>query len=209
MMIVGRSGSGKSTLARCVAEWERPDEGRVEIFGGVKVQLIPQEPGASLNPHWTAAEAVAEPYRLGGYPKGEAIELAMKWINRMELPANAGHKLTSHCSGGEQARLAIARALTAITMDKGSAGLLIFDEAFSALDQDLRIRILELLLGLQHEFGVTFIFTSHDLAITSCYAERIVVMHQGELVEQGERDQMLTAPKSQAMQSLLAAAQSY
>ena len=206
LMIVGRSGSGKSTLARCAANWEQPDEGTVEIGSGVKVQLIPQEPGASLNPHWTAAEAVAEPYRLCGRTKRDAFALAVKWMERMELPGDTGQKLARNCSGGEQARLAIARGLAAVTVDTDFAGLLIFDESFSALDEELRVRIFDLLLGLQSEFGATYVFVSHDLAITSRSVNRIAVMEQGCLVEEGEREQMLTAATSDAMRGLLAAA---
>jgi len=206
LMIVGRSGSGKSTLARCAAKWEQPDEGLVEIDSGVRVQLIPQEPGSSLNPHWTGTEAVAEPYRIYRHAKNEAMELARKWLERVELRPETGHKFTREFSGGEQARLAIARALAAVTIDDAKAGLLIFDESFSSLDEELRTRIFDLLLRLNEELGVGYIFTSHELTIASRYVHRIAVMEDGELVEEGDRDKILTTPKSDAMLALLAAA---
>lgn len=207
LMIVGESGSGKSTLARCLAGWEAPDEGSIELFCAAKPQLVPQEPAASLNPRWSALEIVAEPYRISGMSKTEAQRLASGWLHRMELPANSFAKVSSTFSGGEQARLAIARGLAAVNPQadaRAGVGLLIFDESFSALDEPLRIRLLELLCALQDTLPVLYMFLSHDLAITAAYADFVAVMEDGQVVEQGTAAQVLDSPLSDAMRQLLA-----
>jgi len=202
LMITGASGSGKSTLAKVLAGWEQPDEGVIE-FSGTRPQLIPQEPATSLNPYWTALEIVAEPYRIGGMQN--AAKLAVEWIDRVELPPSCASKLSSRFSGGEQARLAIARAMAALTIEGREAGLLMFDESFSALDEPLRIRLLEFLIRLQTTFPVTYAFVSHDLGLTSGFMDSIAVMENGLIVEYGDAPQMLNAPTSQTMIRLVAA----
>jgi len=204
LLIAGESGSGKSTLARCLAGWETPDEGTIEIFGGARPQLIPQEPASSLNPYWSALAIVAEPYRIRGLSKRAAAYRAMEWLSRVELPPACAHRLSGEVSGGEQARLAIARALAALTIDGAQAGLLIFDESFSALDEALRIRLFDLLMKLRDTLPVAYAFLSHDLAITAQFVDSIAVMHQGEVVEYGSATQLLASPASPALQRLVA-----
>ena len=205
LIIVGRSGSGKSTLARCLAGWEAPDAGTIHYADGVKTQLIPQEPGASLNPRFTAIEIVSEPYRIKGIKREQAADLAASWIERVELPAQCGEKMSSEFSGGEQARLAIARAMAAIFMDERRPGLLIFDESFSALDRELRSRLFTLLIRLQSQFAATYLFIAHEILLAGQYADRIAVMEEGAIVECGKASQVMFTPSSDAMLRLVAA----
>jgi ABC-type dipeptide/oligopeptide/nickel transport system ATPase subunit len=204
LLIAGESGSGKSTLARCLAGWEMPDEGTIEIFGGARPQLIPQEPATSLNPYWSALAIVAEPYRIRGMNKRSAAHRATEWLSRVELPPDCANRLSGQVSGGEQARLAIARALAALTLDGVQPGLLIFDESFSALDEALRVRLFDLLMKLRETLPVAYAFVSHDLAITARFVDSIAVMHHGELVEYGTAAQLFACPASPAMQRLVA-----
>jgi ABC-type dipeptide/oligopeptide/nickel transport system ATPase subunit len=209
LMIVGESGSGKTTLAKCLAGWESPDQGSIELFCRAPPQLVPQEPATSLNPHWTALEIVAEPYRIGGVTKAESQRLSASWLDRMELPANYRSRACTAFSGGEQARLAIARALAAMNPGKPGAstdrsGLLMFDESFSALDEPLRIRLLDLLSSLQTELPVMYLFLSHDIVVTGGFVDSVVVMAGGQIVEQGSASEVLSSPTSEAMQRILA-----
>ena len=205
LLIAGESGSGKSTLARCLAGWETPDEGTIEVIGGARPQLIPQEPATSLNPYWTALAIVEEPYRIRGLNKRTGEHRATEWLSRVELPPDCANRLSGQASGGEQARLAIARALAALTLDGAQPGLLIFDESFSALDEALRIRLFDLLMKLRDTLPVAYAFLSHDLAITARFVDSIAVMHQGEVVEYGGAAQLLAKPASAALQRLVAA----
>ncbi len=202
LMIVGESGSGKTTLAKCLAGWEQPDQGTIELFCDARPQLIPQEPALSLNPYWNALAVVAEPFRIRGLGRREAHERAGEWMNRVELPSDSLSKLSAEFSGGEQARLAIARALAAVCSDQ-KPGLLIFDESFSALDEELRVRLLTLLGKLQEQFPVTYAFLSHDLWITSRFADFIGVLDSVEMIEFGTAMQVLSTPISGAMKLLL------
>jgi peptide/nickel transport system ATP-binding protein len=175
--LIGGSGSGKSTLARCIARLERPDSGEIRIGGTAAythadVQLIFQEAAASLNPRFTAEEIVAEPLVIQER-KGSARE----WLETVGLPADAWSKPAWAFSGGERQRLAIARAL--IVMPR----LLILDESFSGLDLALQAQLTSLLRDLRERLGLTLILISHDLALAERIADRIVVMHEGALVD--------------------------
>jgi ABC-type dipeptide/oligopeptide/nickel transport system ATPase subunit len=175
--LIGGSGSGKSSLARCIARLERPDSGEIRIGGTAAythadVQLIFQEAAASLNPRFTAEEIVAEPLVIQER-KGSARE----WLETVGLPADAWSKPAWAFSGGERQRLAIARAL--IVMPR----LLILDESFSGLDLGLQAQLTGLLRDLRERLGLTLILISHDLALAERIADRVVVMHEGALVD--------------------------
>jgi ABC-type dipeptide/oligopeptide/nickel transport system ATPase subunit len=207
LMIAGHSGSGKSTLARCLAGWEAVDAGSIELNPQAQVQLIPQDPASSLNPYWTAAQIVAEPFRIrpNALPKSRINSLVEELFRRVGLPPASQKKLSTRFSGGEQALLAIARALAAVTRKPGDSGLLLFDESLSALDVDLRISILEMLAELRTTFQLTLVFLSHDLSVTPRYADTIAVLSAGQLVEHGPTAQILNSPASPHMMDLVAA----
>jgi peptide/nickel transport system ATP-binding protein len=175
--LIGGSGSGKSTLARCIARLERADAGEIRIGGTTAythadVQLIFQEAAASLNPRFTAEEIVAEPLVIQGR-SGSARE----WLEMVGLPADSASKPAWAFSGGERQRLAIARALIL------TPRLLILDESFSGLDLALQAQLTALLRDLRARLGLTLILISHDLALAERIADRIVVMHEGALVD--------------------------
>jgi peptide/nickel transport system ATP-binding protein len=178
--LIGGSGSGKSTLARCIARLERADAGEIRIGGTTAythadVQLIFQEAAASLNPRFTAEEIVAEPLVIQGR-SGSARE----WLEMVGLPADSASKPAWAFSGGERQRLAIARALIL------TPRLLILDESFSGLDLALQAQLTALLRDLRARLGLTLILISHDLALAERIADRIVVMHEGALVDRSD-----------------------
>ena len=181
LVITGESGSGKSTLAKCLAGWEEADAGTVEFKGAKKLQLIPQDPGESLNPFWEAWEIVTESLRLAGMPKTQRREKATQWIKRVGLPAEVARRKGGTCSGGERARLAIARALVMCECEQQAPGLLIFDECFSGFNLGLRIQILDLLAELQASWPLTYIVIAHDELLTRSFADRVAVMREGRL----------------------------
>lgn len=174
--IVGRSGSGKSTLARCIAGFERPDNGSVSVPPR-DVQLILQEAAASLNPRFTAEEIVAEPLVIRR--RGNAEDRRRRVRETLELvglAASAASKPALSFSGGERQRLAVARAL--IVEPK----LLILDESLSGLDLLLQAQMTGLLASLRQRLDLTYILISHDLLLASSVCDDVIVMHHGALV---------------------------
>ncbi|HET9183193.1 MAG TPA: ABC transporter ATP-binding protein [Candidatus Angelobacter sp.] len=178
--VIGRSGSGKTTLARCIAGFEKPDSGRITFTGGGRrnVQLIFQDAGTALNPRFTAEEAIAEPLDIGrqgtpAYRRQRALQL----MEESGLdPAWAGRKV-GEFSGGQRQRLAIARALAA------EPEMVILDESLSGLDLPLQAQILCLLMDLQSHHGLTYLHITHDLSFLPQFADRVVVMDQGAIVD--------------------------
>jgi ABC-type dipeptide/oligopeptide/nickel transport system ATPase subunit len=200
--LMGESGSGKTTLAKCIAGWETADSGEMILNSGTQPQLIPQNPGESLNPYWPAIDIIAEPYRLR---KRGNEQKALSWMKMVGLKANAAQRKASQFSGGERARLAIARALAACDCDDGKPALLIFDESFSGFDLVVRAQLLDLLLNLQSRFALTFLLITHDFWLATRFADEIAVIDRGRIVECGAREQILFAPQSEAMQRFRAA----
>jgi len=208
LAIVGESGCGKSTLARCVARLAQPTGGSVRLDGvelatlslrrlrplRPRLQLVFQDPSTSLNPRWTVGEIVREPLRLQGV-RGDVPGL----LSEVGLdPALAGrhpHQL----SGGQRQRVGIARALAL------SPDLLVLDEPVTALDVSVQAQIINLLLRLQEERGLGYLFISHDLAVVSALAHRVAVMHAGRLVETGPAEQVLGRPSHDYTRALIAA----
>jgi oligopeptide/dipeptide ABC transporter ATP-binding protein len=213
--IVGESGSGKSTLARCVSLLERPDAGRV-VFDGVdltslgarrlrphrrRVQIVFQDPYASLNPRLTVRSALSEVIRVHGLVPREAIAGRIdELLALVGLPAAAADRYPSDFSGGQRQRICIARALAA------EPDILITDEAVSALDVSIQAQVLNLLMRLREELGLTMIFISHDLHVVRRVAPRIAVMFGGRIVELLPPDVPLEAAQHPYTQALLAAA---
>jgi ABC-type glutathione transport system ATPase component len=212
--LLGASGSGKSTLAKCIAGRERPSAGDILLDGRSTlelsrralrdfrraVQLIPQDPGASLNPRFPAWRIVDEPFAIVGHSGfGPARAQAIELMTLVGLPARSADWLPAHFSGGQRARLALARALALRPQ------LLILDESLASLDLSIQAQMLNLLLDLQSQFGVTYVLISHDLALAGHFADQIAVLKGGCLVEQGSPLELFRRPNHPYTQALVAA----
>jgi peptide/nickel transport system ATP-binding protein/oligopeptide transport system ATP-binding protein len=201
--IVGESGSGKSTLARMIAGLVRPDAGTVRVdgvdparrAGGLRreaarsVQMVFQDPYSSLNPRLRIVDSVMEPLlSAAALPRAAARPRALEMLAQVGIPDSVKDRYPHEFSGGQRQRICIARALALRPQ------LVILDEAVSALDVSVKSQILNLLHDLRERLGATFIFISHDLAITRQISDRIAVMLQGRVVEIGPGDLILKAP---------------
>lgn len=171
--LTGSSGCGKSTLARCLARWEQPSSG--QVFGGAAVQLIVQDPGASLNPRFTAREIIEEPLVIAHRPAGCAPEL----MRLTGLDPEHAARRASQFSGGERARLAIARAIAALP--DSQPGMLIFDESFASLDSEALERVLVLLAALRSRLALTYLVISHERDLLARIATRVLYMSRGRI----------------------------
>ncbi|NVZ17972.1 ABC transporter ATP-binding protein [Pseudomonas sp. IPO3775] len=192
--IVGESGSGKSTLGRCLVRLLRADSGRIEWLGrevaGLSegrlralrsdVQMIFQDPFASLNPRQTVGQIVMTGPLVQGVSKADAERRARELLGLVGLPAAAFERFPHEFSGGQRQRIGIARALAV------EPRVLIADECVSALDALIQVQILELLESLQRRFRLSIVFITHDLRVAARLCDRIAVMRQGRVVEQGE-----------------------
>jgi len=181
--VIGRSGSGKSTLARCIAGFEMPDSGKILLEGQQEyrqrdVQMIFQDAATSLNPRFTARQIIAEPMEIARW-KTEVDRTArtLELMEEVGLDAAWALRLPVEFSGGQRQRLALARALAA------EPKLLILDEAFSGFDLPLQAQMMRLLMELQSRHGLTYLYISHDLNFISLFAEEVIVMDAGRIVE--------------------------
>jgi peptide/nickel transport system ATP-binding protein len=210
--IVGESGCGKSTLARLVMQIIKPDSGEIR-FGGAAVggpaldltayrrdvQMVFQDSYASLNPRLTVEETVAFGPRVHGLSRRAAIARAHDLISRVGLePARFAASYPHELSGGQRQRVNIARALAL------QPSLLILDEAVSALDKSVEAQVINLLIDLKCEFGLTYVFISHDLNVVRFISDRVLVMYLGKVVELGPSDVLLTKPRHPYTAALLA-----
>ncbi|HEX72371.1 MAG TPA: ABC transporter ATP-binding protein, partial [Candidatus Hydrogenedentes bacterium] len=197
--IVGESGCGKSTLARAIVRLEHPTSGRICVDGcdiaGMNsrelrrirpmVQMIFQDPYASLNPRMTVFDAIAEPLRMHGHTRGTATSGAVyALMDKVGLARRYVRKYPHEFSGGQRQRIAIARALAL------QPKLLVADEPVSALDVSVQAQIINLLAALQQDTGMAMIFISHDLGVVRHIAQRIAVMYLGRIVETGPAAQV-------------------
>jgi peptide/nickel transport system ATP-binding protein len=212
--IAGASGSGKSTLARILARLIPPDGGGVSFDGmdwlalhGAalrrqrrRLQLVFQDPLASINPRATVGRVLRDPIEIHGLaPHSAMTECVEDLLARVKLPASLAARHAHELSGGQRQRVAIARAIAS------RPDLLILDEPASALDVSLRGEILNLLLDIQDATGMAYIFISHDLAVVRAMADHVAVMEAGRVAEQGPADQIFTAPASPVTRALIAA----
>ena len=202
LAIVGASGSGKSTLARCIAGIEEPTSGEIWFDG--RVQLISQDPGASLNPRHSVAQALAEPLLLRhGTVADSKIRESLHQVGLSESLATLR---TSQISGGQKARLAVARALAALGLSRGERGTLILDESLASVDLSTQAQIINLLVDLQAAHRLTYILIAHDLSLAIYMADQIAVMFHGKIVERGAPTELLSRPNHPHTRQLLGAA---
>ena len=214
LAVVGESGCGKSTLARIITLIDPPTEGELLIEGKPvdirrsrpsralrsAVQIVFQNPYGSLNPRQKVGDVLTEPLRLqGGVPAAEQRSRAMAMLERVGLRPEHYNRYPHMFSGGQRQRIAIARALML------RPSLLVLDEPVSALDLSVQAQVLNLLKDLQDEFGLTYVFISHDLSVVRYLADRVMVLWQGEVVEEASRDAIFAAPQHSYTQKLFAA----
>jgi len=212
--LVGESGCGKSTLALTITRLYEPNGGRI-LFAGNDIthleeqalksvrrqmQMVFQDPLASLDARLTVEQIISEPleiHTLG--TKTERAKEVARLLERVGLSAQDRYRFPSEFSGGQQQRIGIARALAL------RPRLLICDEPVSALDVSVQAQILNLLRDLQDEFALSYLFISHNIAVTAFMSRRIGVMYLGRLVELGNSQQIISAPQHPYTQALLAA----
>ncbi|CAN7203536.1 dipeptide ABC transporter ATP-binding protein [Devosia sp. LjRoot16] len=214
LAIVGESGSGKSTLARILTLIDRQTDGELLIDGetidikksGVtaamrrKVQIVFQNPYGSLNPRQKIGNVLMEPLLLNtDMPAAERRDRALDMLVKVGLQPEHFNRYPHMFSGGQRQRIAIARAIIL------KPSLLVLDEPVSALDLSVQAQILNLLADLQDEFGLTYVFISHDLSVVKYIADEVMVMYLGEAVEQGTRDKLFSNPEHPYTRSLFAA----
>jgi peptide/nickel transport system ATP-binding protein len=213
--LVGESGSGKSTLARTLLRLEEATAGTARYRGEDMLELSPaellrfrrtiqvvfQDPYASLNPRMTVAQIVAEPWAIHPdvLPKARWHARVCELLEQVGMQAEHARRYPHQFSGGQRQRIAIARALAL------QPELIICDEAVSALDVSIQAQVIALLAELQSAFGLAYIFIAHDLPVVRHFADRVMVMHQGRIVEQGETEQIFARPQHPYTRALLAA----
>jgi peptide/nickel transport system ATP-binding protein len=212
--LVGESGSGKSTLSRAILQLLAPTSGSVrferrELVGLSRRQMQPlrremqmvfQDPFASLNPRKRIGQIVGEPLRLQGKAQGGELRREVQGLlDRVGLSAEHYDRFPHEFSGGQRQRIGIARALAL------RPKLIIADEPVSALDVSIRAQILDLLSELQAEFGLTYVFVAHDIGVVRHVSDRIAVMHEGKIVEHGPADEVCERPQDAYTKTLLAA----
>ena len=197
--LVGESGTGKSTLSRAILGIIQPDQGSITHYTK-RPQMIFQDPYSSLNPAYTVEWIMEEPLRIyGKYDAPERKRRVREMLRRVELPEEVLEAKPAELSGGQRQRVSIATAL--IQRPK----FLIADEPVSALDVTIQAQILKLLKTLRDELDLSYLFISHDLNVVYQLCDRVLVMKNGRIVEQGTVDEIFDHPKEDYTKQLLAA----
>jgi len=209
--VVGESGCGKSTTARLLMHLIDPTAGEVLFDGAAvgtrdmplkdyrrQVQMVFQDSYASLNPRLTIEDSIAFGPRVHGVPAREAVERARSLLAKVGLePGRFAERYPHELSGGQRQRVNIARALAL------QPRIVILDEAVSALDKSVEAQVLNLLLDLKDEFGLTYVFISHDLNVVRFISDRVMVMYLGEVAEIGDSESLFEAPRHPYTKALL------
>ena len=213
--IVGESGSGKTTAGLCAVRLHQATSGQI-LFEGQdlrtmseaafmplkrRLQIVFQNPYASLNPRFTVGQILSEPMLLHGIGSSASDRESklMDLLDRVGLPAAAVNRYPHEFSGGQRQRIAIARCLAL------SPDVIVCDEAVSALDVSVQAQVLNLLKDLQRELSLSYLFISHDLGVVRYMADELIVMHQGRVVEQGHADSIYSNPQDAYTRELLSA----
>lgn len=212
--LVGESGCGKTTVGRAILRLIKADAGQVNFNGRNvltldhaalrkmrrEMQIIFQDPGGSLNPRMRVGTIIGEPLEVHGLASGDELnERVEKLLIRCGLWAGAADRYPHEFSGGQRQRIGIARALAL------EPKLIVCDEPTSALDVSVQSQVLNLLSDLQSEFGLSYLFISHDMAVIHHICDRIAVMWKGKIVEEGDRDAVIKNPQHPYTQALLSA----
>jgi oligopeptide transport system ATP-binding protein len=212
--LVGESGSGKSTTGYCILQLMKPTSGSIRFMGKElttigreelrkirrEMQIVFQDPYASLDPRMTVGGIVAEPLEVHGIgTRKSRSETVRRLLEIVGFDPNFTNRYPHEFSGGQRQRIGVARALAL------NPKLIVCDEPVSALDVSIQAQILNLLKDLQRDFGLTYLFISHDLAVVRTMSDRIAVMNQGKLVEIGTADQVYHEPKDEYTKALFAA----
>jgi peptide/nickel transport system ATP-binding protein len=213
LSLVGESGCGKSTVARLLVGLYAPTRGEIEFFGRnlqemntaagrslrQKLQMIFQDPYASLNPRWRVEDIIAEPLRTHGLVQDKRAVLARvdELLNLVRLSPADREKYPHQFSGGQRQRLSIARALAT------HPEFLVCDEPTSALDVSVQAQVLNLMKDLQRELGLTYLFISHNLAVVRHISDRVGVMYLGRIVELAPKHALFSAPRHPYTRMLL------
>ncbi|ESY70485.1 MULTISPECIES: dipeptide/oligopeptide/nickel ABC transporter ATP-binding protein [Mesorhizobium] len=215
LALAGPSGSGKSTIARLVLRLIEPDAGRIEFegndflaFGGAalrahraRLQMVFQDPLAAFNPRATVARVLDDPLRIHRIAsRAERPYRIAALLERVGLAADLAARAIHEISGGQRQRVAIARAIAT------KPSLIVLDEAVSALDVSVRGQILDLLLDLQRQERIAFLFISHDLGVVRAIAQRVILLDAGRIAESGDARAVIDAPQSAIGKALVAAA---
>ncbi|SAL57605.1 dipeptide ABC transporter ATP-binding protein [Caballeronia telluris] len=214
LALVGESGCGKSTTGRSLLKLVESQSGSIEFDGRDistlagpalqalrrNIQFIFQDPFASLNPRLTVGFSIMEPLLVHNVAKGKEAEARVDWLlDKVGLPAEAAQRYPHEFSGGQRQRIAIARALAL------NPKVVIADESVSALDVSVQAQIVNLMLDLQRELGVAYLFISHDMAVVERVSHRVAVMYLGQIVEIGPRQAVFEAPRHPYTRKLMSA----
>jgi ABC-type oligopeptide transport system ATPase subunit len=212
--LVGESGSGKSTTGYCILQLLKPTSGSIRFLGKEltelrreelrrmrrEMQIVFQDPYASLDPRMTVGNIVAEPLEVHGIGSKKSRRNTVRHLlDVVGFNPNYTNRYPHEFSGGQRQRIGIARALAL------NPKLIVCDEPVSALDVSIQAQILNLLKDLQRDFGLTYLFIAHDLAVVRSMSDRIAVMNNGKLVEIGPAEEVYTNPREEYTKALLSA----
>lgn len=212
--LVGESGCGKSTLVKTIIGLYRPTDGQI-VYDNVeisrlsyaarkpyqkRIQVVFQDPYSSLNPRKKVIDIIGKPLRVHGIAKGKVLRsMVLDLMEKVGLDGSYANRYPHQFSGGQRQRIGIARALAC------RPELIIADEPIAALDVSVQAQILNLMMDLQEEFGLTYLFVSHDLSVVRHISDRVVVMYLGHIVEQGRTEKIFANPSHPYTQLLFSA----
>jgi oligopeptide transport system ATP-binding protein len=212
--IIGESGCGKTTLGKAIIRLLKPTAGSISFEGyplaqasrselrsrAKDFQMIFQDPAESLNPRQTVGEIIAEPFVIQGLGnKRERLQWVEELLDKVGLPKSAARKFSFEFSGGQRQRIGIARAIAL------KPKLIVCDEPVSALDVSVQSQVLNLLMDLQKEMGLSYLFISHNLAVVKHISDRLAIMYLGKIVEMGAAEELYRAPRHAYTKALISA----